>query len=74
MSTFWTSCFYTLQRRFLVLEYHKRHFPGLYWLKKKKFGYERKDENERNGVKADNKKGDKRERVGTKKEKERGWE
>ena len=28
---------------------------------------------ERNGVKADNKKGDKRERVGNKKEKERGW-
>ena len=34
-STFWTSCFYSLQRRFFVLEYHKRHFPGLYCLKKK---------------------------------------
>ena len=32
---FWTSCFYSLERRFLVLEYHKRHFPGLYCLKKK---------------------------------------
>lgn len=39
-----------------------------------RIGYKREDENERNGVKADNKKGDKRERVGTKKEKERGWE
>ena len=38
-----------------------------------RIGYERKGENERNGVKADNKNGDKRERVGTKKEKERGW-
>ena len=27
--------FYTLVRRFLVLEYRKRHFPGLYSLKKK---------------------------------------
>ena len=34
-STFWTSCFYPLERRFFVLEYHKRHFPGLYCLKKK---------------------------------------
>ena len=33
--TFWTSCFYSLERRFFVLEYHKRHFPGLYCLKKK---------------------------------------
>ena len=31
----WTSCFYSLQRRFFVLGYHKRHFPGLYCLKKK---------------------------------------
>ena len=30
-----TSCFYTLERRFLFLEYRKRHFPGLYCLKKK---------------------------------------
>lgn len=30
-----------------------------------RIGYERKDENERNGVKADKKKGDKRKRVGT---------
>ena len=34
-STFWTSSFYSLNRRFFVLEYHKRHFPGLYCLKKK---------------------------------------
>ena len=34
-STFWTSSFYCLERRFFVLEYHKRHFPGLYCLEKK---------------------------------------
>ena len=34
-STFWTSCFYSLERRFFVLEYRKRHFPGLHCLKKK---------------------------------------
>ena len=34
-STFWTSCFYSLERRSFVLEYRKRHFPGLYCLKKK---------------------------------------
>ena len=34
-STFWTFSFYSLERRFFVLEYHKRHFPGLYCLKKK---------------------------------------
>ena len=34
-STFWTSCFYSLERRFLVLKHRKRHFPGLYSLKKK---------------------------------------
>ena len=28
-------CFYRLQRRFFHLEYPKRHFPGLYCLKKK---------------------------------------
>ena len=28
-------CFNSLERRFNVLEYHKRHFPGLYCLKKK---------------------------------------
>ena len=33
-STFLTSCFYILEKRFLVLEYRKRHFPGLYCLKK----------------------------------------
>ena len=33
--TFWTSCFYSLERRFSVLEYHKRYFPGLYCLNKK---------------------------------------
>ena len=34
-STLWTSCFYSLERRFFILQYHKRHFPGLYCLKKK---------------------------------------
>ena len=34
-STFWTCCFYSLERRFFILEYPKRHFPGLYCLKKK---------------------------------------
>ena len=34
-STFWSSCFYSLERRLFVLEYRKRHFPGLYCLKKK---------------------------------------
>ena len=34
-STIWTSCFYTLERRFFLLEYRKRHFFGLYCLKKK---------------------------------------
>ena len=29
-STFLTSSFYSLERRFFVLEYRKRHFPGLY--------------------------------------------
>ena len=33
---FETSCFYSLEKRFFVLEYRKRHFPGLYCLKKKK--------------------------------------
>ena len=33
-STFRTSCFDSLERRFFVLEYYKRHFPGLYCLKK----------------------------------------
>ena len=32
---FWTSCFYSLERRFFLLEYRKRHFPVLYRLKKK---------------------------------------
>ena len=32
---FWTSCVYSLERRFFVLEYCKRLFPGLYYLKKK---------------------------------------
>ena len=32
---FLTSSFYNLQRRFFVLEYRKKHFPGLYWIKKK---------------------------------------
>ena len=34
-SSFWTSWFYSLKRRFIVLEYHKRHFPGLYFVKTK---------------------------------------
>ena len=34
-STFRTSCFYKLERRFIGLEYDQRHFPGLYCLKKK---------------------------------------
>ena len=33
-STFLTSCFYSLERIFLVLEYRERHFPCLYCLKK----------------------------------------
>ena len=36
--TIWSSCFYSLEKHFLVLEYRKRHFPGLYCLKKKKLG------------------------------------
>ena len=32
---FGTLCFYSLERCFLVLEYGKRHFLGLYCLKKK---------------------------------------
>ena len=35
LSSFWSSSFYGLERRYFVLEYRKRHFPGLYWLKKK---------------------------------------
>ena len=34
-SSFFTCCFYSLERCFFVLEYGKRHFPGLYCLKKK---------------------------------------
>ena len=34
-STFWTSCFYSLEGCFFVLEYCKRHFAGLYCQKKK---------------------------------------
>ena len=33
-STFSTCCFYSIKRRFFVLQYHKRHFPGLSCLKK----------------------------------------
>ena len=33
-STFWTSCYYSLERLFFVLEYPERNFPGLYCLKK----------------------------------------
>ena len=35
-STFLTSCFYSVERRFIFLEYRKRHFSGLSWLEKKK--------------------------------------
>ena len=34
-STFLTSCFYSLERKFFVLGYRQRHFPCLYCLKKK---------------------------------------
>ena len=37
-SKFSTSCFQSLERRFFVLEYCKRHFPGIQCLKKKKVG------------------------------------
>ena len=33
--TFRTFCFSSLERRFFVLEYRKRHFRGLYCLKRK---------------------------------------
>ena len=33
--TFPTFCFSTLEKRFLLLKYHKTHFPGIYCLKKK---------------------------------------
>ena len=35
LSTFRSSCLYSQERRFFILEYHKTHFPGLYCLKKK---------------------------------------
>ena len=34
-SPFWTSCFYTLESRFIALECRKRFFTGLYCLKTK---------------------------------------
>ena len=34
-STFWTSCFYSVERRFFVLEYPERHFPCLCCLKRR---------------------------------------
>ena len=34
---FWTSCFYSLEISFIVLEYHKTHFPGLHCLKLKRW-------------------------------------
>ena len=34
--TFLTSCFYNLEKRFFVLEYRKRQFSYLFYLKKKK--------------------------------------
>ena len=41
LSTFSTSGFYSLERRFFALEYRKRHFPGLYCLKKKSWKNDR---------------------------------
>ena len=35
-SVFLTFCFYSVERRFFVLEYRKRHFPGLNCLKRKR--------------------------------------
>ena len=35
-STVITACFYSLEKRFFLVEYHKRQFPRLYCLKKKK--------------------------------------
>ena len=35
VSTILTSCFYSLERRFLILEYGKKHFSGLYCLRRK---------------------------------------
>ena len=37
-SSIWTSCFFSLERRLFVLEYHKRDCPGLYFPEKKKVG------------------------------------
>ena len=34
-SSFWTSWIYSQEKRFFVLEYHKKRFTGQYWLKKK---------------------------------------
>ena len=34
-STLLNFCFYSVERRFVLLEYRKRHFPGLYSLKGK---------------------------------------
>ena len=34
-STVWISCFCSVEKRFFVLEYSKRHFPGFYCLKQK---------------------------------------
>ena len=36
--TFSTSYFYSLDRRFFVLEYRRRHFPGLYCPTQRKVG------------------------------------
>ena len=36
-SSFSTSCFYSLERRFFILEYYTRHFPGLYCLEKERW-------------------------------------
>ena len=33
-STVSTSCFYSLERRFIAIEYHKTHFPGQHCPKK----------------------------------------
>ena len=43
--TFWTFCFCSLERRFYVVEYRKRHFLGLYFLKKNLEKWEFLDQN-----------------------------
>ena len=46
-STFWTSCFYSLDRLFFVLEYHEIHFLSLNCLKKNSQKWPFLDQNHR---------------------------